>query len=189
MDQVITFWDENICNLRYSNEEIASKKFFEEVTKKKYFVEKHIPSFAEFSKYRGKRVLEVGCGIGTAMQSFVENGAIYKGIDVSKKSLEIARKRLDVFNLEATLEERDIQTYQTDERYDLIYGFGIFHHIPNINKALENVHSLLKDDGEFKLMLYASNSWKKFRINDKIRTPSPFNNHGWLLLGNKRNAR
>ena len=32
--------------------------------------------------------MEVGCGIGTAAHSFIENGANYKGLDISFKSLE-----------------------------------------------------------------------------------------------------
>jgi cyclopropane fatty-acyl-phospholipid synthase-like methyltransferase len=40
-----------------------------------------------FQLYKNKNVLEIGCGIGTAGQTFIENGAIYRGIDLSIKSI------------------------------------------------------------------------------------------------------
>ena len=71
-------------NIRHSSKEIGTKEYFEEVAKRKYLVEPHIIDFANFENYKNKKVLEVGCGIGTAAQSFVENGAIYTGIDLTE---------------------------------------------------------------------------------------------------------
>ena len=54
-------------------------------------------------------MLEVGCGIGTAAQSFIEHGANYMGIDISSKSIEICKKRFDVFGLKGELIVCDIE--------------------------------------------------------------------------------
>ena len=64
----------------------SPKEYFEEVRSKKYFVEKHIPKFANFKKYKNKNVLEIGCGIGTDAIEFIRNGSNYTGIDFSEKS-------------------------------------------------------------------------------------------------------
>ena len=92
IEDVYNYWNKRPCNINHSNKELCSKEYFEEVTKRKYFVEPHIKNFASFEKYKDKYVLEIGCGIGTAAQSFIENGAIYYGCDLSDKSIEIAKK-------------------------------------------------------------------------------------------------
>ena len=94
IDAVYNFWNDRPCNIKHSDKDIGTKEYFEEVTKRKYLVESHIINFANFPKYKNKNVLEVGCGIGTAAQSFIENGAIYTGLDLSDKSIEIAKKKI-----------------------------------------------------------------------------------------------
>jgi len=59
------FWNNSPCNIRHSKSRVGTKKYFNEVENRKYFVEPHIPKFADFEKWKGKKVLEIGCGIGT----------------------------------------------------------------------------------------------------------------------------
>jgi SAM-dependent methyltransferase len=168
IEEVKKYWDNRPCNIRHSNKSIGTKEYFKEVSLRKYKVEPHILEFADFKKWNGRRVLEVGCGIGTAANSFIENGAIYKGFDISKKSIELAKKRLDIFNLKGEVQEGNIENYTSKEQYDLIYSFGVLHHTPNIQEAIKNIYKLLKEGGTFKLMLYAKNSWKYFRIKEQL---------------------
>jgi 2-polyprenyl-3-methyl-5-hydroxy-6-metoxy-1,4-benzoquinol methylase len=186
MTKVYEFWNNRPCNIRHSDKPVGSLEYFEEVTKRKYFVESHIPEFAEFEKYRGKRVLEIGCGIGTAMISFLQAGAIYTGIDLSDSSIEIAKKRLEVYGYNAELYVANIEDLQSlkkildpSSRFDLVYSFGVLHHTENINKAIESCKYFLKncgsdcgsgckEAGTFKLMLYATNSWKTFKIKEGL---------------------
>ena len=169
LQDVVKYWNARPCNIRHSNKKVGTKEYFTEVTKRKYIVEPHILDFADFKKYDGKDVLEVGCGICTAAQSFIENGAIYKGIDISEESIKIARERFILYNLSGILEINNIEE-MTDysKQYDLIYSFGVLHHTPDIAKAVENIYNMLKVEGEFKLMLYAKNSWKNFSILDQL---------------------
>jgi len=166
IESVYHFWNERPCNIKHSPKEIGTKEYFEEVTARKYLVEPHIIHFANFPKYKNKRVLEVGCGIGTAAQSFIENGAIYTGIDLSDKSVEIANKRMEVFNIKGNIFQGNIEKINeiNGTEYDLVYSFGVLHHTPDIKKSIENIHKMLKPGGEFKMMLYAKQSWKYFEI-------------------------
>jgi SAM-dependent methyltransferase len=173
IDSVKQYWNNRPCNIRHSNLEVGTKEYFEEVSKRKYLVESHIPGFAEFEKYNNKRVLEVGCGIGTAAHSFIENGAHYEGIDISEKSIEVAKQRLQIFQLKGNVYVENIENiseFQSANQasYDLVYSFGVLHHTPNMELALDNIWNLLKEGGEFKLMLYAKNSLKYFEIKDGL---------------------
>ena len=163
---VQSFWNDRPCNIKHSAKDVGTKEYFEEVTIRKYFVEPHILEFADFKKYNNNTVLEVGCGIGTAAQSFIENGAIYTGIDLSDKSIEIAKNRMEIFNLKCDIFQSNIEELYMNKEFDLIYSFGVLHHTPNIEKAIKNIYNLLKPGGEFKLMLYAKNSLKYFEITE-----------------------
>ena len=103
IEDVKNFWDSRPCNIRHSTERVGTKKYFEQVEARKYFVEPHIPNFAEFKKWEMKTVLEVGCGIGTDAVNFAKNGAVYTGIEISKESLNLTKKRFEVFSLKGNL--------------------------------------------------------------------------------------
>ena len=168
IEVVKTFWNNIPCNINHSNKDLNTKEYFNEVSDKRYKVEPHILTFANFENYKDKKVLEIGCGIATDGQKFAENGAIYKGIDLTPRGIEIAKNRFKLFNLPGEFEVQNIEEYISNEKYDLIYSFGVLHHTPDINKALKNIYSMLKDGGELKIMLYAKNSWKYFRIIDGL---------------------
>ena len=100
IDDVKKYWDDRPCNVRHSDKEIGTKQYFDEVERKRYTAEPHIPAFADFSKWKGKKVLEIGCGLGTEAINFAKHGADYTGTDLSIESLNLAQNRFKVYNQE-----------------------------------------------------------------------------------------
>ena len=116
IEVVKTFWNNIPCNINHSNKDLNTKEYFNEVSDKRYKVEPHILTFANFENYKDKKVLEIGCGIATDGQKFAENGAIYKGIDLTPKGIEIAKNRFKLFNLPGEFEVQNIEEYKWRSR-------------------------------------------------------------------------
>lgn len=162
------FWDGRPCNIRHSNLKIGTRAYFDEVEARKYRVEPHIPKFAEFDRWAGKRVLEIGCGIGTDAVNFARAGAIYTALELSKNSLDIAKQRFDVFGLEGQFvhgSAESLDRHLGGQEFDLVYSFGVLHHTPNPTDAIRKIRAVVSESAEFRLMLYAANSWKSVMIN------------------------
>jgi ubiquinone/menaquinone biosynthesis C-methylase UbiE len=168
IDKVKDYWDRRPCNIRHSPSEVGTRQYFDEVEARKYFVEPHIPRFAEFELWKGKRVLEIGCGIGTDTINFARAGAIVTAVDLSQESLVLAQKRAELYNLKnihfyrANTEELSVVVPL--EVYDLVYSFGVVHHTPHPERAIEQIRLYMDTTSTLKLMLYHRTSWKVFWI-------------------------
>ena len=161
-DSVYKFWNSNPCNIRHSCKEIGSKEYFDEVEAKKYKVEPHIPGFADFARWKGKKVLEIGCGIGTAAVGFARAGADYTGVDLTDSAVSLARKRFANEGLVGNFYVMDAEKGLPSGRYDLVYSFGVIHHTPNPSNVISNIINVIADDGELRMMLYSKWSYKLF---------------------------
>ena len=167
VEEVRAYWNSRPCNLRHSPKEVGTAEYFNEVEARKYLVEPHIPGFAQFERWKGKKVLEVGCGLGTDAVNFARAGADYTGIELSDASLELARKRFAIFGLKGNLlscNAEELAAVFAPDSFDLVYSFGVIHHTPNQRGVIENIRKVIRPDGEFRMMLYAKNSWKDVMI-------------------------
>tara|TARA_B100001123_G_C15282968_1_gene1014636 strand:+ start:712 stop:1500 length:789 start_codon:yes stop_codon:yes gene_type:complete len=168
------YWDQSPCNIKHSRKKVGSKKFFDEVEKKKFFVEPHIIKFSEFSKWKGKNVLEIGCGLGTAGINFARHGANYTGFELSGKSLDLAKKRFEIYGQKGEFylgNAEELSDIVPIEIYDLIYSFGVIHHSPKPKKIINEIKKYMSYGSTLKLMLYATNSWKNMMIQAGLDRP------------------
>lgn len=159
------YWDMRPCNIRHSPKPVGSKEYFDEVEARKYFVEPHIPAFAEFDRWQGKRVLEVGCGIGTDSINFARAGAQLTAVDLSGESLRIAEQRAKVMGVAERIgfvhaNAEELTSAVSGGPYDLVYSFGVIHHTPRPERALAEMRALVAPGGTLKLMVYHRLSWK-----------------------------
>jgi len=167
--RVAEYWDRRPCNVRHSTQPVGSRQYFDEVEARKYFVEGHIPRFAEFEKWRGKKVLEIGCGIGTDTVNFARCGAHVTSVDLSEKSMEIARQRTGVYGVKDQVRfylgnAEELSSFVPVEAYDLIYSFGVIHHTPHPERVLEQLRKYARPGTTVKIMVYHRRSWKVLGI-------------------------
>lgn len=165
IEQVRAFWNRRPCNVRHSPKPIGTKEYFDEVEARKYFVEPHIPRFAQFERWKGKTVLEIGCGIGTDTVNFARAGASVTAVELSEKSLEIAKQRAEVYGLQDSIRfytgnAEDLASFVPVTSFDLIYSFGVIHHTPNPEQVIDQVRHYVQPGSTVKIMVYNRYSWK-----------------------------
>jgi len=169
IEHVKEYWDARPCNIRHSPKPVGSREYFDEVEARKYFVEPHIPLFADFGRWQGKKVLEIGCGIGTDTINFARHGALVTAVDLSGHSLEIAKQRAAVFGLEDRIRfyagnAEELSKFVPLDVYDLVYSFGVIHHTPHPERVLAELRSYTRPGSTIKIMVYHRRSWKVFWI-------------------------
>jgi SAM-dependent methyltransferase len=170
IDRVREYWNDRPCNLRHSPAPVGTRQYFDEVETRKYFVEPHIPGFAEFQRWSGKRVLEIGCGLGTDTINFARAGASVTAVELSARSLDLARQRAEVFGLSDRITFVEGNAERLSEcveaaPYDLIYSFGVIHHTPHPARALRQIRAhYAGPQTTLKLMVYSRWSWKVLAI-------------------------
>jgi SAM-dependent methyltransferase len=165
IERVKGFWDRRPCNIRHSSRPIGTREYFDEVEARKYFVEPHIPRFAQFERWQGKRVLEIGCGIGTDTINFARHGALVAAVELSEKSLEIARQRAEVYGLQDQIRfycgnAEELSGFLPVEPYDLVYSFGVIHHTPHPGRVIAQILHCVRPGSTIKIMVYHRYSWK-----------------------------
>lgn len=169
IQEVRQFWNTQPCNIKHSAAKVGSKRYYDEVETRKYFVEPHIPLFADYPRWQGKTVLEIGCGIGTDTINFAKNGAMVTAVDLSDKSLNLAKKRAKVYGV-----EKQIKFYRANaeelskqipiKKYDLIYAWGMIHHTPKPTRVIAEIKKFTYKNSTIKLMVYYKYSWKVLQI-------------------------
>ena len=164
IEEVHDYWNARPCNIRHSTKPVGSREYFDEVEARKYFVESHIPPFAEFERWRGKKVLEIGCGLGTDTMNFARHGAQVTAVDLTETSLELARRRAKVFGLEDRIQfiradAEELSASVPVQAYDLVYSFGVIHHTPHPGKVLDEIRKYVTPQSTVKIMVYNRWSW------------------------------
>jgi len=165
VEDVREYWNSRPCNIRHSPQPVGSKEYFDEVEARKYLVEPHIPVFAEFPRWEGKRVLEIGCGIGTDTINFARHGATVTVAELSEKSMEVAEQRAQVFGFDDRItfhngNAEELSTFVPVKPHDLVYSFGVIHHSPHPERILAEATKYLRPGGTLKVMVYNRLSWK-----------------------------
>jgi SAM-dependent methyltransferase len=166
---VEAFWNASPCNIRNSPHPVGSREYFDDLERRKYFVEPHIVSFADFDYWKGKRVLEIGCGVGTATISFARAGANVTAVDLSSESAALTRRRAEVFGLDHRVtvhvgDAEQLSSFLPVETYDLVFSFGVIHHSPHPDRIVSEARKYMDARSELRLMVYSRVSYKLFWI-------------------------
>lgn len=123
---------------------------------------KELLNFTGFSRgfFKGKRVLDAGCGSGRYTYAMQELGADVVSIDVSTEAI----KKCQLINPKAKV----LSVFEAEGEYDFILSWGVLHHTPNPKKGFDRLVSLLKPGGIIHIMVYRRSHQDKYEEYRKI---------------------
>ncbi|MDP9813442.1 SAM-dependent methyltransferase [Rhizobium tibeticum] len=131
-----------------------------------FFAEYKIADMARHAASRSVEVnsiLDFGCGVGTSSPYFLRYfpDASLVGVDVSNKSLEIARSR---FGQKATYAQLDKIIGFPDNTFDTAFAACVFHHIPweEHEHWLREIHRVVKPSGF--VAIFEHNPWNPLTV-------------------------
>jgi ubiquinone/menaquinone biosynthesis C-methylase UbiE len=154
-------WGQDPCGAESDREhELGTREFFDEVERYRYQqYAPWMPRLMEFDHFRGARLLEVGCGMGSDLLQFARGGARCIGVDLTPRSVEITRHRFKLYGADGSfmISDGEHLPFQS-ESFDVVYSNGVLHHTPDTTGAIREVHRVLRPGGVAKIMLYHRNS-------------------------------
>ncbi len=167
-ERVRVFWQTHPCGTKFSDAEMGTPEFFERVEAHRYTKEWHIPEAADFAGARGSSILEIGCGMGTDGAQFAQAGAQYTGIDLTQAAIDLARKRFELSGLVGEFRVADAENLDfADASFDRVYSHGVLHHTPDTQRAVAEIHRVLRPGGQAVAMLYHRGSYN-YRIGIRV---------------------
>jgi SAM-dependent methyltransferase len=160
LQSVRDYWDRYVSGLQVPGEPWGSPGFFRQIK------EAHQPAYAvstrllQLPRYRHRRILEVGCGLGLDVVEYLHHGAQVTAIDVSFHSLELARRLLVNEQMTARLLQADAEELPfPDEVFDLVVARGVLMYTPRTRRAVDEVYRVLRPGGEMLAILHNRRSW------------------------------
>lgn len=178
MSDIVTRWQDSNARSRATWEKKpvgsqraraveGSAEYFEQIRQYRYGYESPwlLETFA-FSTLRDKRVLEIGVGLGIDACELIRAGARYTGVDITARHLSLAETNVAQQFPDLVGDASRVRFYQGDltqiqltDQFDVIYSFGVFHHIAHESEYLDEVRKLMAPGARFILSLYARHSF------------------------------
>jgi ubiquinone/menaquinone biosynthesis C-methylase UbiE len=157
-EHAVKQWTAHPCGAVEGDE--AAPEYFLEVERRRYAQQGWQRDVIRFDLYARRTVLEIGVGLGTDLAQFAKAGAECHGIDITDRHLEATRRNFAARGLGVTLNKSDASRIPySDEQFDLVYSFGVIHHIPDPEPVVREIHRVLKPGGRCLVALYHKHSF------------------------------
>jgi ubiquinone/menaquinone biosynthesis C-methylase UbiE len=157
---IATYWDEHIHDLEITTHPAGTPGFFRQLDEYRYEKLNYLPRLVNFPVYKGKSVLEVGCGAGIDLMRFASGGAKVTGIDLSKTAIDLACKNFEQNGQNGNLRVMNGECMQfADNTFDVVYAHGVLQYTADSAKMISEIHRVVRPGGEAIIMVYNKNSW------------------------------
>ena len=117
------------------------------------------------NEFKGKKILDLGCGSGKDGLYFAKRGAKLTFADVIASNLELVKKMTKIFNLSANFYHiKSFEDYSKLGQFDFIWAQGSLHHNPKhiTKRIIKNLSKNFGKNQRFLLLSYPKERW----VND-----------------------
>lgn len=160
LTEIRDYWNLHIHDLEIATQPVGTAGFFQELAAYRFDKLHYLPQLVDFSAYRGKRLLEVGCGVGIDLVRFARAGAIVTGVDLAEVSIDLAGKHFALEGLSADLRVMNGEDLTfAGNSFDVVYAHGVLQYTANAQKMVDELYRVLRPGGEAILMVYNKVSW------------------------------
>jgi SAM-dependent methyltransferase len=157
---VRAYWNVRIHDLEITKHPVGSPGFFSDLDEYHFDKLHHLLRLIPFTEYRGRRVLEVGCGAGTDLVRFSQNGAEVTGVDIADSAIRLALTNFRQRGLNARLAVADGERLPfAESAFDLVYAHGVVQYTADGRRLVEECHRVLKPGGQAIFQAYNRHSW------------------------------
>jgi ubiquinone/menaquinone biosynthesis C-methylase UbiE len=149
------FWEKMSCGEIYAEGDSLAAQL-ESQARQRYELEPYLRGFARFEDARGLDVLEVGVGMGADHCELARcSPRSLAGVDFTERAVEFTRERLSLYGFASDLRQADAEKLPFEDRsFDLVYSWGVLHHSPDTQKAVDEVWRVLRPGGRARIMIY-----------------------------------
>jgi SAM-dependent methyltransferase len=159
------YWERKPCGSKHASAPEGDPEYFAQVEKRRYELEPFIATYADFAGSRGKRVLEIGVGLGTDFMRFARAGANVTGVDLTQHSIDLVTRRLALEGLDGEVRVADAEALPfEDNSFDRVYSWGVLMVTPDTPRAVAEALRVLRPGGELCAMVYSRRSWVAFGL-------------------------
>ena len=160
LQEIRAYWNEHIHDLAIARHPAGSKEFFDELEEYRFDKLQYLPQVVDFTAYKGKELLEVGCGIGTDLVRFARNGAVVTGVDLSEVAIDLAKKNFESRGLAGDLRVMDGEKLGfSNASFDVVYAHGVLQYTRDAECMVAEIQRVLRPNGQAILMVYNRYSW------------------------------
>ena len=162
--EIQNFWDKHPCGDELvggiGKYHFDYEQFFNTYDSFRYTKESHILKCLDKIDFKGKTVLEIGLGQGADSEQIIKRGGVWSGLDITPESISRVQTRLYLRNLPyKSLNLGSVLDMPfEDNKFDIVFSHGVLHHVPDIVKAQQEIHRILKPNGVLIVMLYSKYS-------------------------------
>jgi 2-polyprenyl-3-methyl-5-hydroxy-6-metoxy-1,4-benzoquinol methylase len=160
LEAIRDYWNEHIHDLEIATNPVGTLGFFQELDEYRFDKLRYLPQVVTFADYKGKQLLEAGCGVGIDLVRFAQAGAIVTGVDLAEVSIDLAKKNFAQNGLEADLRVMNGEDLQfEDNSFDVVYAHGVLQYTANAQQMVNELYRVLRPGGEAIFMVYNKYSW------------------------------
>jgi len=160
--QIAAYWNRCIHDLEMTEQPVGSLEFFDDLDEYRFDKLSYLPRVVDFTGYRGQRLLEVGCGIGTDLLRFAKGDACVTGVDLSTQAIELARENFAVHEMPQTaslqVQNGEALSFE-DNTFDVVYAHGVLQYTADPLLMISECRRVLKPSGQAIFMVYNRFSW------------------------------